>query len=102
MEQFLDIVQPIAELATIIVSLVGMLYALKHVRFFDYSEKVTSRRVRKVFLTDAGVYLVTLLMGIGLFFDFDLLVRYDVVVRPFMLLANVVASVRLYTHFKRS
>lgn len=90
-----------SELLTVAVSMCGIIACLHHAVFFKPSASGLASRLRNVFLTDAGVYLVTLVMGIGLYYNWALLVKYDVVIRPFVLIANVVASVSLYAHYRR-
>jgi len=90
-----------SEWLTIVVSSVGIFVCLRHALFFNRSRNKTSKKVKKVFLTDAAVYLVTFLMGVGLYFNLPVLVHYDIIIRPFVLILNIVATVALYIHFKK-
>lgn len=93
-------VRETAEWLTIVVSLLGVSICLVHAAFFRNGADKLSAKLRSVFLTDAAVYFVTLVMGIGLFFDLSAVVWADVIIRPFILFLNVYASVRLYKHYK--
>lgn len=90
-----------AEFLTIVVSIAGIIVALHHTHFFNRDDAGLSKRMRDVFLTDAFVYLVTLVMGVALFFNAAWLVKIDVIIRPFVLILNVIATVRLYRHYKQ-
>lgn len=94
-----ECLRQIAEIATILISVVGAFIALKHAVFFDNSDSVLGDRMRKVFSTDAAIYVVTLIMGLGLFFDLKMVVHFDVIIRPIALFLNVYASIRLYRHY---
>lgn len=89
-----------AELFTIIVSLVGIAVTFLHYTFFKTSDLPLSRRIKLVFLSDSLVYVVTFLMGVGLFYNLSTLVHYDIIVRPFVLTLNVYATIRLFYHFR--
>lgn len=89
-----------SELLTVIVSLFGMIICFFHALFFEGAKDKFSKKLKRVFYTDAAVYLVTFVMGVALFFNMYWLVHADVVVRPFVLILNVYASLRLYKHYK--
>lgn len=88
-----------AELLTILVSFMGLFIGLWGFVFFSYSKKPLSRKMRFEYLTDAGVFFVTLVMGIGLYFNLHSVIHYDVILRPLILLLNVIAGYRLIRHF---
>lgn len=90
-----------AEFLTILVSLAGIIVALHHASFFSRDNKVLSLRIKNVFLSDAAVYLVTLVMGVALYYNWPYLVKIDVIIRPFVLAVNVWVSVRLYKHYRK-
>ena len=104
-EWFLDIentmfLRDYVEGLTVLVSTLGVLATYLHFRFFKNSDLRLSKRIKLVFLSDSLVYLVTFLMGIGLFFNLSALVHYDIIIRPFVLMLNVYATIRLFYHFK--
>lgn len=88
------------ELLTVFISLIGISVTYLHFHFFKTSDLPLSKRIKLVFLSDSLVYLVTFLMGIGLFFNLSALVHYDIIIRPFVLMLNVYATIRLFYHFK--
>lgn len=90
-----------SEILTVFISIIGAYIAIKHSVFFsrDKSNKL-ALSMRHVFLTDAGIYIVTLIMGLGLFFHWPVIVHYDIMLRPLALILNVYASVRLYEHYQ--
>lgn len=89
-----------AEWITIIVSVLGIAVTLAHYINLKSSQRQLSKRLRAVFYTDALVYLVTFIMGVGLFYELKLLVHYDVIIRPLVLTLNVIAGYRLYRHLR--
>lgn len=89
-----------AEFLTILVSIVGAIIALKHAAFLEKANYKLTNKLRQVFLTDAAIYVVTLIMGIALFFNLKWLVIADIIIRPFVLVLNVIASIALYHHYK--
>lgn len=89
------------EFMTMLISFFGMIIALAHAHFFRNIFDPLASRIRYVFLTDAAVYLVTFVMGLGLFMNWYWVVKIDIFVRVFVLAANVYASVRLYKHYKK-
>lgn len=91
----------LAEYATIFISIFGIIIALRHGCFFSRSQDKTSIRIRRVFVTDALIYAVTLAMGIGLAFELKTVVHYDIIIRPLALALNVYASWRLFRHFQK-
>ena len=89
-----------AKLFTVMISLIGSAITFIHYRFFKTSNLTLSKRIKLVFLSDSLIYLVTFLMGIGLFFNLSALIHYDVIVRPFVLTLNVYATIRLFYYFR--
>ena len=90
-----------AEFLTIIFSAIGAAVALHHAKFFRGQESTLVARLKDVFFTDALVYLITLVMGVGLYWNLNLLVKYDILIRPLVLLMNIIATIRLYKHYKQ-
>jgi len=90
-----------AEFLTVLISLVGMAVAIRHAMYFSNSDSRLARRIKQVFITDGAIYLVTLIMGLGLFLNMPVIVHYDVLIRPLALVLNVYASWRLYVHYKK-
>lgn len=89
----------VAEVLTVVISFLGAFIAVKHAAFYNHSESELSKKMRSVFATDALIYIVTLIMGLGLFFNWHAVIHFDVIVRPLALLLNVWASIRLYRHY---
>lgn len=91
-------VRMLAEILTIFVSIAGISIAFRHVIFLNRGNHPLTNKLSNVFLTDAAVYAVTLIMGVALFFDIKWLVVFDIIIRPFILFLNVYASIQLYNH----
>lgn len=96
MDILLEIIRTKAELLTIIISIIGIAICGYHIQFLQRARAEITDRLSWVFATDAAVYVVTMVMGIGLFCDLKWLVVADVIIRPAILLANVFASISLY------
>jgi len=95
-----DNVGSTVEFLTIIISLAGMAISLQHGLYFRKINKELAIRIRQNFLWDAAVYAVTFVMGVALFLNLTWLIQIDVIIRPFVLFFAVLASVRLYLHYK--
>lgn len=93
--------QEFAEWLTVIVSLAGMYAAMRYYIKLKKVKTDTARGFRRIFATDFGVYAVTLVMGLALFYDWPLVVQIDVIVRPFVLMLNVGASVHLLYNIEK-
>ena len=88
------------ELITILVALAGVIISGTHAIYYSKIKEVFARRLRDNFFWDAALYAVTFVMGFALFTDTLWLVRIDMVIRPIVIIIAVVASVRLYNHYK--
>ena len=82
---------------TLVTSTVGFIVAVTHSNFFGKDHSSIARKFRYLFITDAAIYLVTMLFGVWAFFDlgFTLALILHVVRIP-LIIANVTASVLLY------
>jgi len=89
------------ESLTIIISLLGAAISLQHSFYFKRVKNKLSLRMRDNFFWDACVYAVTFFMGVGLLLDLKSLVQVDIIIRPLVLFFAVIASFRLYKHYKR-
>lgn len=97
--------------ATVLVSSIGAIIALRHWNFFRGSSAVLGRRLRFIFITDAGVYIATLFFGVWAFLILDAWDEYDYAVyyekirialytlRIGALGLNIWASALLYQHY---
>jgi len=91
----------LAGIATILISVCGIALALTHFFFFGKSKNLLANKVKYVFLTDASIYLVTILFGLWSFLSLDnsTAVVFQYIRIPILIL-NIWASVRLYKHYK--
>lgn len=90
-----------AELTTIALSIVGLFVSLMLTNFFGKDSRTLSQRLRSEYFTDFLGFVVLLVMGYALFFNMPWLVKIDVIVRPFVVLLNILAMVRLYLHYRK-
>lgn len=90
-----------AELLTIYISIIGIVVLFLHYLTLRRNKHPLGKRLQFVFITDILVYIVTFLMGVGLYYDIDLLIHYDIILRPVVLCVNVIAAWRLYDHIRR-
>lgn len=91
----------VAELSTIWLSLIGMCVSLFLTFYFRKGKGVLAERLKCEYFTDFLTFVVLLLMGIGLYFHLSWLVKLDVVIRPFVVAANIYAMWRLYNHYRK-
>jgi len=94
----------IVGIITILISTVGAWFAMKHFLFYNRVKTELSSRLKMVFLSDALIYIITLMFGLWAFFQwgFEVAIIFQYVRVPLLIL-NMVASVRLmyvYTHIK--
>ena len=88
------------ELLTVIVAFAGILISATHAIYYSKIKRKFADKLRDNFFWDAALYAVTFIMGAALFMDALWLVRIDMVIRPLVMIMSVVASVRLYQHYK--
>lgn len=93
-------VELLVESATIIISFAGACISATHARYYSKIEGDFAKKLRDNFFWDMAIYATIFVMGIALFMDMDWLARVDIIIRPFVLLMAVIASVRLYRHYK--
>lgn len=98
--EWLNQIGNIAEFITIILSLVGLLISFQLTLFFAKGDTL-AQRLKSEYFTDFLGFAVLFFMGVGLFFNWPLLVKIDVIIRPFVVLLNLIAMRRLYEHYKR-
>lgn len=89
------------EILTIVISLIGAIVSFQHGVYFRKIRNELAVRIRKNFLWDAALYMVTFVMGVGLLLNWTWLVQVDIIIRPFVLFFAVYASMRLYNHYKQ-
>lgn len=87
------------ELFTVIISIVGIGISLYLSNFFRKDKSALSVKLYHEYITDFLACVVMLIMGLSLYFNMPLAVKMAVLIRPYVLLLNVVAMVRLYKHF---
>lgn len=90
----------LAEAATFAFSLVGMFVAISLYLFFKKDKTELSSRLRCEYITDFWLFVTLAVMGFALYFNMPLIVKIDVILRPFVMVANIYAMWRLYKHFK--
>lgn len=102
--EWYSIIEYWVEGATAVVSFLGMAVCFKHGLYFRkiYKEQgdILASRLEKNFFWDAALYFVTLIMGAGLFLGWAELVKADMILRVLVLIGAVIASIRLYRHYK--
>ncbi len=90
-----------SEMFTVATSLCGMATAGVLAIFFLRSKKHSlGSRLSLEYLTDFLLFVVTFMMGLALYMDSALFVKWVVVIRPFVHLLNIYAMYRLYKHYR--
>lgn len=91
----------ISGLLTISISSVGAYIAFKHAIFYKDGDSSLGKKLRYVFFTDGLIYLITLLFGGWVFLNLPTNAAYALHwARHPILLANILASINLYRHYK--
>lgn len=84
---------------TIVICALGLITTLFRSYFFYNKKKEMEKRLGRVFLTDASLYLVTLLFGLATFYEID----YDNALYPLraiFLLLNIWVGILLTSRIK--
>lgn len=89
-----------AEAFTFFLSVLGMAISFYLYRFFKNDKRELSRRLSVEYMTDFWLFVTLAVMGFALYYNLPLIVKADVVVRPFVIAANIWAMWRLYKHYK--
>jgi hypothetical protein len=98
--EFLLPYRPYLGFATFLVSLFGALVMLRHVVFLYTSKRGTGMNLRSVFATDAALYLMTVLFGLGAYMEWPIEYRNIVqAIRIPIFVLNIYVADRLYKHF---
>jgi uncharacterized membrane protein YesL len=90
-----------AEFLTVLVSAAGVVVAFQQVSFYLRDKRELSKRMAANFFWDGMRCLVTLVMGLGLYMNWKLMVQVDILIRPFVYALAVYASVKLYRHYRK-
>lgn len=90
-----------SEIMTFFVCLWLVYEGMKLCLFFFGDGQCVSKLLTQEFLTDSLTALLTMIMGLFLFLDFKEGVKGLVIIRPWIILLNVIAFRRLYNHYKR-
>ena len=102
--EYYECIELIVEFLTALIAFVGTIICAKHALYFRGIRKSTDDvfacKLEKNFAWDAALFFVTFIMGVSLFFGLYELMKVDMVLRVFALFGAVVASVRLYLHYK--
>lgn len=88
-------------LLTVIICFFGVFVSMRHYLFFHKNNKEMARKLRKVFITDALIYLITLVILSIILFKLPMqIMEYLVWIRIPVFIANIYASHRLYEHYQ--
>jgi len=97
-----DAVRTVSEALTIIFAVPAFYYTLRLATFFIKSDKQLSKFLKHEYWSDFLLYIVTFSIGAALFFNNDISFYTLVILRPWVILLNVLALRKLYRHLKRS
>jgi len=87
---------------TVVVSAIGLFVALAHSMFFVRSESRIASKLKFIFFTDAMIYATTLSFGLWAMFALSInTALYLQWVRIPILILNIYASLRLYSHYRQ-
>lgn len=89
-------------IGTILASIIGLIVTLCHVHFFHKTNLPLGRKVKFVFLTDSGIYLMTILFGFWAFLDLGFKTALTLhILRIPLILLNIYAGIQLYRVYKQ-